>query len=130
MGTKLANRFGELDPNQVDVPRFLAALDLGLDRRHAGGNKCGRGDRGRRNRQGNRLIERQCARTRQKGAISADIESLGEFEELLAVGIFAANEQRYLQADSLVSPAFVEGLSQAHPVVSDSIFQSHSVPQF
>jgi hypothetical protein len=130
MGSKLANRFGELDPNQVHIPRLLATLNLGLDRRHARRNKCRRGDRWGWDCECNRLIERQRARTRQKGPISADIKRFCELEELLAVGIFTANKHRYLQMDALVSPAFVEGLSKAHAVVSDSIFQGHSVPQF
>ena len=53
------------------------------------------------------FVDSERARTGNKCPYRTDIKGLSKLQELLAVGILAANEQRHLQVDTLVSPTLV-----------------------
>ena len=125
-GRTSAYRFEEFDADQLDVTGFLATFNLGLNGRHARWNQSGRGYGRRRDGKSNRLVDGKGARARNERTYRADIKCFSELEELLSVGVSAANEHRHLQTEPLESSTLFVGLHNADMVVGYGLFNRHS----
>jgi len=103
----------KLNSDQMDIPGFLLPPYSRLDWRHSSGNQCRRCNRRGGDRQRNNRTDGQLTRACDKRAKPAYIEGFCKFDELIAMRVSSANEQRHLQMDALETPALVDQCRQA-----------------
>lgn len=98
---RLTNRLKKFYPNQVHVAGFLLPPHSRLNWRHPSRNQCRGRDRRRRDRKCDNAANRERSRTRKERAQPANVKCPRELNELFAVRVPAADEERHLEVDPL-----------------------------
>src|SRR5215472_4517950 len=108
-GTKLDERFKELDGGHADVLIKLKTAYLSRKRRGAAFPEFGGARQWRRHGDRNYLVGLQWPIAQQASTVAADIHGLSEFEEFEAFSVSSADEPRYLEANPRETPALSDG---------------------
>ena len=118
----LTYRSQELDSQKVHFAGLLYPPNASLHGGCACGNQAAAGGRGRGDREGHDVIAMQGTRTSEKGASRANIQSLGQLQKILALGIRSPEKHGHLDLEPLGTTALIDsgqvvphGTSSAKP---------------